>query len=296
MLLLVTLVTLFITVLLISGALSKKVTPTIKRVLQWYSVVFIAFTCALVIVNAGQKKDLWVPFVLDWFSTTQQTQYVSATGLSKENLEPIVPLINQFHLRKSVHLTAPQIHQYPELPRGCEVTSLAMLLQYHKINVDKMTLAEKIEKDSTPYRTKGNLISFGDPHKGFVGNMYDLSKPGYGVYHKPIASLADEYAHGRVIDFTGGSFYEILAHLNSDRPVWIITNTTYKKLPKSMFQQWNTPNGLRTITMKEHSVLVTGYDREFIYFNDPLGRNKKAPISDFREAWVQMGKQAITIN
>src|SRR4051794_39043811 len=46
----------------------------------------------------------------------------------------------------SVLLDVPYIGQNPELPRGCEVTSLAMMLNYVGVSADKMTLASKIEK------------------------------------------------------------------------------------------------------------------------------------------------------
>lgn len=47
-------------------------------------------------------------------------------------------------------VNVPHIQQMPELPRGCEVTSLAMLLQYAGVSVDKMTLA--IEITTIPFR------------------------------------------------------------------------------------------------------------------------------------------------
>ncbi|EIJ78372.1 hypothetical protein PB1_12459 [Bacillus methanolicus PB1] len=43
-------------------------------------------------------------------------------------------------------------------------------------------------------------------------------------------------------------------------------------------------------------MLITGYDDKYIYFNDPITgvKNKKIPEGDFRDAWTQMGRQAIT--
>ncbi|UTI42194.1 C39 family peptidase [Niallia sp. RD1] len=201
-------------------------------------------------------------------------------------------------LKESVLLDAPIINQLPDLPRGCEVTSLAMLLQYADIDVDKMTLAKQIKKDTTPYSRENGKIYYGNPNDGFIGDMYSLSGPGLGVYHKPIAALAEKYLPGSIIDFTGSDFEEIKNHLSNNRPVWVITNSTFKKLPDSEFRTWHTPSGTVKITYSEHSVLITGYDETYIYFNDPLTgeKNKKAPITDFEESWVQMGSQAITIN
>lgn len=201
-------------------------------------------------------------------------------------------------LKESVLLDAPILNQLPELPRGCEVTSLAMLLQYADVDVDKLTLAEEIKKDSTPYVRENGTIYYGNPNDGFIGDMYSLSGPGLGVYHKPIAALAEQYLPGSIVDFTGSDFEEIKTHLSSNHPVWVITNSTFKKLPDSAFRTWHTPSGTIEITYSEHSVLITCYDEEYIYFNDPLTgeKNKKAPITDFEESWVQMGSQAITIS
>ncbi|GAA0330693.1 C39 family peptidase [Bacillus carboniphilus] len=202
-----------------------------------------------------------------------------------------------FPIKDSVLLDAPLIRQYPELPRGCEVTSLAMLLQFANVNVGKMQLAREIEKDQTPYTIKEGNIYWGDPNKGFLGDMYSFDNPGYGVYHKPIKNLANKYLPGQVVNLTGKSFQELKVYLSQDIPIWVITNTTFKKLPNSSFQTIVTPTGEKVnITYKEHSVLVTGYDQEYVYINEPIAgeKNKKVSLNEFVEAWEQMGSQAIS--
>lgn len=193
-------------------------------------------------------------------------------------------------------IDAPLVSQLPELPRGCEVTSLAMLLEYAGVDTDKMELAEQIKKNPARYEKKAGVIYFGNPYDGFVGDMYSFSKPGYGVYHGRIYDLADKFLPGRVIDMTGSQFKDILYAINNSKPVWVITNTWFSHLPESSFQTWVTSSGKMKITYKEHSVLITGFDEKYIYFNDPLAavKNRKIDITSFREAWEQMGKQAIS--
>jgi uncharacterized protein YvpB len=190
----------------------------------------------------------------------------------------------------------PIIQQKPELDRGCEVTSLAMLLQYAGVDVGKMELAEKIKKDPTPHKKINGTLFYGNPNVGFVGDMYTFSKMGYGVYHGPVAELANRYMPGQIEDITGSTFQEVLKKVSIGHPVWIITNTEYKKLPSADFEKWNTPTGQVLITWKEHSVVITGFDQNYVYFNDPLNpeANRKKPLADFKAAWEQMGSQAIT--
>ncbi|NLZ28491.1 MAG: hypothetical protein GX887_05940 [Firmicutes bacterium] len=198
---------------------------------------------------------------------------------------------------KSVSIIdAPLILQLPELPRGCEVTSLAMLLDHAGIPVDKMTLAREIRKDETVYRVEGGKIHFGNPYEGFVGDMYDRSYPGLAVYHEPICELAEQYLPGRIADLTGMDFEDILYPISDGRPVWVIVNSEYDELDEKYFKVWKTPSGSVTITYKTHSVLLTGYDDEKIYFNDPLvnQKNRKVDRAAFERCWVQMGRQAVT--
>jgi uncharacterized protein YvpB len=188
-------------------------------------------------------------------------------------------------------INAPYIRQMPELPRGCEVTSLAMLLQHAGVKVDKLTLAKQVKK--VPFKQNG---LYGNPFEGFVGDMYTLKKSGYGVYYPPVYELAQKYIQDRAVNLSGQDIKMVYQFINNGVPVWVIVNTRFQKLPSSEFRIWNTNRGKLAITYREHSVLVTGYDNQYIYVNDPLYSRKNRVVSrkNFEAAWVQMGKQAIS--
>ncbi|MCL2698969.1 MAG: C39 family peptidase [Defluviitaleaceae bacterium] len=190
----------------------------------------------------------------------------------------------------------PMILQNPELPRGCEVTSLAMLLQFHGVRgVTKTDLADRVNKDETPHRREGGRIYAGNPNTGFVGDMTNMQNFGYGVYHGPIYELARYYRPTSTMNLTGAYFDALQRIITMNRPVWIITNATHRRLPDSDFETWITPLGEISITRWQHSVLITGYDEDFIYFNDPLSGARSMPRNDFIMAWEQMGRQVIAL-
>lgn len=196
--------------------------------------------------------------------------------------EPVLPT--------SIVLDVPLIRQLdkPQLYNGCEVTSLAMILNFHGVNVTKNTLAEKINRVPLTYSNgkKGN------PNVGFVGDMED--GPGLGVYNGPIFDLAKIYVGEKAVNLSNKPFDEVLKKVGQGLPVWVITTTKFA--PVSVFQKWDTPQGMMEITFSEHSVVITGYDQNYIYINDPYGfKNRKLNRLDFIKAWEQMGKQAIVI-
>ncbi|NRD78029.1 C39 family peptidase [Bacillus sp. BRMEA1] len=197
--------------------------------------------------------------------------------------EPILP--------ESKLLDVPLINQMdpPMLYNGCEVTSLAMILNYSGIKVTKNELASHIRTVPLTYDNgqKGN------PNEGFVGDM--INGPGYAVYNGPVFELAKKYAGNRAVNLTGSPLTDLLKKVSQGKAVWVITTVDFA--PVSEFEAWDTPQGNIQISFNEHSVVITGYDAHSIYINDPYGdKNEKLDRGNFEKAWNQMGRQAIVIN
>jgi uncharacterized protein YvpB len=206
----------------------------------------------------------------------QAAKEAAAQAAAKQQAGKIldVPLITQ--------MSAPQLYN------GCEVTSLAMILNYNGYHVTKNELANNIARVPLTYQSglKGN------PNVGFVGNME--VGPGYAVYNGPIYNLAKKYAGDEVVNLTNHPFTDLLARVDQGEPIWVITTSSFA--PVSDFKTWNTPQGTVRITFSEHSVVITGYDANYIYINNPYGqKNQRVSRSSFEKAWVQMGSQAIVV-
>ncbi|MBD8047846.1 C39 family peptidase [Clostridium sp. N37] len=191
-------------------------------------------------------------------------------------------------------LKVPLIMQEPELMRGCEVTSLAMILQYNHINVDKMELSKNI--NHVPFIDEEGIR--GNMHEGFVGDIEDLANDGLGVYVEPIIELAKKYVSSeRIVNLTGKNIKDLYDQIDKGHPVWVINNSTFQLLDSDRFETWNTKDGDMQVTYDQHSVVITGYDDKYIYINDPLYSepNRKLNRIDFEKSWEQMGSQAMTI-
>ena len=197
----------------------------------------------------------------------------------------------------SVLLSVPTQSQLPDLPNGCEVTSLSMLLTAWGSPVDKDVLAREQPTDPTSPVFSGppgdfySISRWGDPNTAFVGNVEGY---GYGIYHAPLARLLNSKTQGHALDLTGRPFSEILARLRLGRPVVVWTTSTFA--PTTRWVTWTTSTGPFRATPFEHAVLLVGYTRDKIIVNNPLtGRQEQVSPAPFIAAWQQMGRQALTL-
>lgn len=196
--------------------------------------------------------------------------------------------------KASVLLEAPAIRQFPELPSGCEITSMAMLLQFAGIEKSKMDLVKEMKKDPTPMvkSADGSISYWGNPNTGFVGDITGKTR-GFGIYHAGLFGLLQSYAP-KAVDLTGGPFERLEDKLSEGVPVVAWTTLDYRA--PSQWVVWDTPLGPIQTTFMEHAVLLVGYDEENVYVNDPQTGKAQVKIQKegFVSSWEAMGRQALS--
>lgn len=187
------------------------------------------------------------------------------------------------------------INQLPEYKNGCEATSLTMLLNYAGVTVDKDTVVSKMKKDATEvkYDGRGNILEWGDPRVGFVGDVTG-KKPGYSIDPIALKSVIEEYLPGKSLDLTGCEFYKLQEILYTGRPIVVWVNKTFEE-PKVSYT-WTSARGEISAFKNQHAVVLTGYDENNFYYNDPLTEEKNASISKevFKGVWIAMGSKALS--
>lgn len=161
----------------------------------------------------------------------------------------------------STHLNVPVVSQLPELPTGCEITAVDMMLQYAGAKVTKLQLASEMPRSD-------------DPNEGFVGEPY--SEYGYGLYIYPRGLLSTvQHYLGSAVDLTGIGLTELKAQIRKERPVvvWVANIDGFAS----------------------HALTVTGFDENNIYFNDPwLGKATQLTQAEFNQAWQGNGNRALS--
>ncbi|MCR8641847.1 C39 family peptidase [Paenibacillus sp. N1-5-1-14] len=194
----------------------------------------------------------------------------------------------------SAMITAPLIRQNPELPAGCEITSLAMLLQYAGVNKSKMELNEEVPKDETPieWNKDGTIKSWGNPNIGYVGDATPKAK-GFAIYHKALLPLMQKYVPSS-FDLTERPFADYEAQIAQGKPVLIWTTINF--MEPTNWVVWDTSIGPIKTTFSEHAVLLVGYDEENVYVNDPYGGKAAYKINkeQFLGSWEALGKQGLS--
>ncbi len=253
----------------------------------------LVLACAVVLVFigtllAGQNSAYNAPVIegVSGQSVASQPQSGSSGGPE------------QLPLPASVHLDVPVIGQKPELPNGCEITSLTMLLRYLGFDADKMTMAEE-------YLPRSEKFYGADPEVEFMGDPAQSSGESCGFYcfQGPIVQAAKNYlaAQGQadawdVTDITGVDAAGLAEQLAAGNPVLVWATIDFKDVRESTKWTWTTASGEEyTPLVDVHCLVLTGYEDNQFYLSDPLETYESVRQQKFMEIFTAMGSRAVVI-
>lgn len=178
------------------------------------------------------------------------------------------------------------INQNPELPTGCEVTSLTMVLNYYGYEVTNTELASN-------YLNTGSLGS--NPYVNFVGSPFSSSA--YGCYSPVIVDCATSFG-ANAINISYCSYSELLNYVSQGYPV-IVWGTMYMSPTKYGSSSWTDSEGNTVIWRgNEHCLVLVGYDvsADIAYLADPLtGAIESYSLKTFLQRWVEQDSQAVLV-
>ncbi|MEK5500973.1 C39 family peptidase [Bacillus sp. FSL M8-0168] len=181
---------------------------------------------------------------------------------------------------KTKTLNVPIVLQNPQLPAGCEATSLTMALNYKGVKVSKIKIANEM-----PY-TQGY-----DPNKGYVGSPYNYN--GYTINPVSLQKTAKKYRHNSA-NLTGASLTTLEKEVKKGNPVLAWFTIGYKEVRNT----YKYKNGKRYWWPKPlHCIVIVGSDKKKIYINDPLNGRKAYGIerTKFNRIYKNMGKRALVV-
>ena len=178
---------------------------------------------------------------------------------------------------------------------SCEFAVLKMALVFRGVNIDEAELIKKTGFDNTPKKMISGQMIWGDPQKGFVGNIDGkMLVDGYGVYWKPIAKTANQYRQS--VWFEGWDISDLAVEIERGNPVII-----WGYLGRGNTTSWQTSNGLKiTGIYYEHSFLVNGLkgpvnNPEGFFLIDPIYGQIYYSKEEFLKKWNAFGRSGVVV-
>lgn len=198
----------------------------------------------------------------------------------------------------SINLTIQTVMQEPELPNGCEITSLTAVLNYYGYQVSKTTMADNYLPQSHFYR-KNNRLYGADPYQSFAGNPRDKAS-GFFVYAPPIVYAANKFVQKKngshkAIDISGSSQERIISQLAKGTPIviWVTLDLSKPQLDYSWYLQETNEEFIAPVNL--HAVVLTGFDEEYVYVMDPLKGHRQHEREVFFESYYDLGSHAVVV-
>ena len=170
-------------------------------------------------------------------------------------------------------------YQLPELPSGCEVVSLTMVLRASGFKLDKTEIAD------TYLVVDGN-------EWGFLASPYEENGGGFppGIVSAANSYLTEQDTLLKAHDITGSSFDALCALVETGIPVCVWT-TLYFDEPNYDYELGATESWF----VNEHCVVLYGLQGNKVLIANPLEGLQTVDSTQFARAYEQCGNMALAV-
>lgn len=180
------------------------------------------------------------------------------------------------------------ILQNPDLPNGCEIVSLSIVLNYMGVETDPVKLSDE-------YLPKG-LFWYDSPYEKYIG---DPKGNGTGCYAKCIADTANRYLKDKGSDLvcyniSGKSFDELEEYVDDGVPV-IVWGTVFMDCDPTVCYSYWYGDDVVTWYSHSHCLVMIGHSAYTYVFADPLCGITNYSREDVEKSYEQEFMQACII-
>ena len=191
------------------------------------------------------------------------------------------------------------IEQYPELPTGCEITAMTMVLNYYGYQVDKVTMAldymPKVKAEF--YRSEDGRLMGPDLENYFVGDPTEDS--GYICGTGAIVTAANSFLSDVGSNLTAVAMKnaqpdELYDLIDQGTPVviWCTINMEDRAETDGWYREDGTYMEWST---NDHGAVLIGYDEDTVTVADPIYSRITVSRDQFEKIFAERGGQCVIL-
>ncbi|MCI9455079.1 MAG: C39 family peptidase [Dorea sp.] len=211
----------------------------------------------------------------------------------------LITAITVFPRRMDYSLPSfPEVKQNPELPKGCEITSLTMILNYYGYDVDKTVMSDVYlpkAPENLRYGADGRLLGT-DLNHYFIGDPKgDGHVCGTGaIVTAANAYLGEQESDRRAIDQNGSTPEKLYQLVCQGIPVivWVTIDMAERRPTAG----WNTEEGAYVEwSTNDHTAVLVGYTENTVKIADPLEGLVEYDKDRFEAAFASRSNQCVIL-
>ena len=191
------------------------------------------------------------------------------------------------------------IEQYPELPTGCEITAMTMVLNYYGYQVNKVTMAldymPKVQAEF--YRSEDGRLMGPDLENFFVGDPTE--ETGYICGTGAIVTVASRYLADVGSDLTAAAIknaqpeklYDLI-----DQGAPVVIWCTINMEDRAETDGWYREDGTyMEWSTNDHGAVLIGYDEDTVTVADPIYNRITVSRDQFEKIFAERGGQCVIL-